>query len=51
MEASDVTSEVTGGVVISKADVSDVTSRDVNSDFEVCSSPKQGRDITYTKNC
>jgi hypothetical protein len=49
VEASDVTFEVTSGDVISKADVSDVSSRDVNSDFEVCSSPQQGRDITYKK--
>ncbi len=60
VEASDVTSEVTGddvtyevtgGDVTSRAGVSDVSSRgtDVNSDFEVCSSPQQGGDITYTK--
>ncbi len=57
MEASDVTSEVTGGDVTSdvtggdvssRDGVSDVSSRgsDVNSDFEVCSSPQQGREIT-----
>ncbi len=51
MEANDVTSEVTGGDVTSRAGVSDVrsTGTDVNSDFEVCSSPKQGRNSTYKK--
>jgi hypothetical protein len=49
--SGDVTSEVTSGDVTSRAGVSDVSSRgtDVNSDFEVCSSPQQGGDITYTK--
>ncbi len=47
-EANDVTSEVTGDDVTSMDGVRDVSSRgtDVNSDFEVCSSPQQGRDIT-----
>ncbi len=47
----DVTSEVTGGDVTSRDGVSDVSSRgtDVNSDFEVCSSPQQGGDITSKK--
>ncbi len=46
--SDDVTFEVTGGDVTSRAGVSDVSSRgtDVNSDFEVCSSPQQGREIT-----
>jgi hypothetical protein len=45
---SDVTSEVTGGDVTSEGTDSDVSSRGtgVNSDFEVCSSPQQGREIT-----
>ncbi len=45
---SDVTSDVTGGDVTSKSGVSDVSSTgtDVNTDFEVCSSPQQGRDST-----
>jgi hypothetical protein len=48
---SDVTSEVTGGDVTSMDADSDVSSRgtDVNSDFEVCSSPLQGGDITSKK--
>jgi hypothetical protein len=47
----DVTSDVTGGDVTSRAGISDVSSRgtDVNSDFEVCSSPQQGGDITSKK--
>ncbi len=47
MEANDVT----GSDVTSRDGVSDVSSRgtDVNSDFEVCSSPQQGGDINYTK--
>ncbi len=47
----DVTSEITGGDVTSRAGVSDVSSRgtEVNSDFEVCSSPQQGRNTTYKK--
>jgi hypothetical protein len=58
VEASDVTSEVTGGDVTSEVTGGDVTSMlevsdasstgtDVNSDFEVCSSPQQGGNIIY----
>jgi hypothetical protein len=47
----DVTSDVTGGDVTSRDGVSDVSSTGtgVNSDFEVCSSPQQGRNTTYKK--